>query len=102
MVVVVVVVFVLCSLLILSRHRHCVVTLKIHRRLGHQSTDDRCIVSHTVGHSSQYMSYKEAAVSQRGTGSDLPIHIFSLCAVDQNEGSGSSSDDGGDRLKDEL
>ena len=46
------------------------------------------------------MSYKEAAQSQRGTGSDLPVHILGLCAVDENEGSGSG--DGGARLKDEL
>ncbi|CAF3367073.1 unnamed protein product, partial [Rotaria socialis] len=48
------------------------------------------------------MSYKGAAQSQCGTASDLPIHILGLCAIDESEGSGSSSDGGGGRLKDEL
>ena len=87
---------------ILSRQCDCIITLKIHRRLGQKSAEDSCGVTHIDGHSSQYMPYKGAAQSQRSTGSDLPINIVGLCAIDENEGSGSGSGDGGGRLKDEL
>jgi len=87
---------------LLLRQHDRIVTRKIHCRVGQESADARCVVSDIDGHSSQNIPYPRAAVSQRDRASDRPIHIFGLCAIAENEGSGSSSADGSGGLKDEL